>query len=127
VNVMHQLQNSQICERTTTVGRCQVCPRRLSQPLGELGTRDRLWLPCRPFCGQKVFPFPKEPVNADECQLWFRLAVCHCLCSASKWKHIKFHLSAYSQCTKYSASLGTCLGLCVTLALWTPSASLSTL
>ena len=96
--VIHQqVQNSQMCEQRTAVGRCQVCPCRPTPTLGEPGTQDSLGYPVGSFCDQKVFPFPKGPSNADGRRLWFRLALWHCLCFPTKWKHIKFHLSDYRQ------------------------------
>lgn len=65
--------------------------------LGEPGTQDGLWYLVGSFCDQKVFPFPREPANAEGRWLWFRLALWPCLFFPSKWKYIKVHLSDYSQ------------------------------
>jgi hypothetical protein len=49
----------------------------------------------------KVFPCQTELTNDDGTRLWLTLALCHCLCFYSKWRHIKMS----PQCLKLKGTL----------------------
>lgn len=67
----------------------------------------------RSFCDQKVFPFPKEPANADRRWFWFRLALCHCLCFLQSGSTSRFtSVPTAKGHAKYSASLSTFGTMC---------------
>lgn len=114
--VHQQMHNRLTCEQMTTVG-CRQCVPAPTNPTVQVNqqTETVFGQHIGYLHYQNVLCLPTEPMKGDKSQLWFRQALCQCLCCSSMCKHVKVHpvlITKRHTTHKYSPSLSISFGLC---------------